>query len=149
MARKDNYKELKDILEMALKRCSEGKGKERHNPTGNKSFVSQPICTITRSVGLGFPLGQAAKKLDELSTFCSNKSKIDELLDVIVYASAAIQILMEKEEELHRQNILTGEAPSIKQPDNWDSNLLSAKDLVKMPLTLDRASKKVDENESE
>ena len=86
-----NYETLARILKMAYEQASGGKGKERH--ANGKSFDDQPIMTITRNKGLGFPTGQAEKKLGEACTLLKLKGKdaaIRELLGVINYTAAAI-----------------------------------------------------------
>ena len=54
------YYDLFIVLQKALYQAQDGKGAERHG--NGLSFTEQPALTITRAVGLGFPLGQAMKK---------------------------------------------------------------------------------------
>ena len=80
---------LLSVLVQAFKQSQDGKGYRRHGR--HSSFESQPIMTITRSVGLGFPLGQALKKIQEVTTAdFTAEQKRDELLGAIVYLAAAI-----------------------------------------------------------
>lgn len=84
------YEELLDILVLALDQSQFGKGKRRHSGA-TKSFTEQPILTITRVVGLGFPLGQALKKINEVTTASFSPEQVrEELLGAIVYLAAAI-----------------------------------------------------------
>lgn len=91
----EGYDDLWLILREAMLQSATGKGLERHGEVG-VPFVSQPICTITRDVGLGFPLGQSLKKVREskrLSWLASRR----ELLGAIVYTAAAVIVGDEKE----------------------------------------------------
>lgn len=57
------YYALREVLNLAYLQAAEGKGAERH---GNGcSWDEQPIFEIAAKVGLGYPLGQAAKKSQE------------------------------------------------------------------------------------
>lgn len=58
-----NYKELSGVFNKALEQASYGKGKERH--ANNLPFEKQRMQTLTDAFGLGFTLGQAAKKCAE------------------------------------------------------------------------------------
>lgn len=53
--------------------------------------------TIQRAVGVGYPLGQIMKKAQEVTALPTNPQKIEELLDIIVYAAATILWLEELE----------------------------------------------------
>lgn len=94
MKRFKGYSELENVLEMALTRAAEGKGKERH--ANNSPFEEQPIIKIQEVVGAGFALGQALKKIEE-STRMPKEKKVPELLDAIVYLAGAI-CFMDKED---------------------------------------------------
>ena len=59
------YEELEKVLELAYNRAAKGKGVERHG-VGGVAFVDQPIISIQRFVGLGYPLGQIMKKATEI-----------------------------------------------------------------------------------
>lgn len=91
------YTPLKRVLDAAYDQSARGKGAERH--ANSLPFDKQPIMTITSDVGIGFPLGQAAKKLTE-SIGMRERGRPDsarlELLGAIVYLAAAI-IQLEKE----------------------------------------------------
>jgi len=85
---------LYDVFVSALSRAVHGKGMQRHGNAGTP-FTNQPICTITRQVGLGFPLGQAAKKIYESGRLVEIEAATCELLDAINYLAAAIIIMKE------------------------------------------------------
>lgn len=89
----ENYKALNDILAMAHNRASAGKGQQRHG--SNEPFEQQPICTELRKMGLEPAIYQIRKKALELLRFKGKKGKerrTNELLDIIVYAAAAVII---------------------------------------------------------
>ena len=89
---KDGYLPLFDVLREALNQAQSGKGEERHG--NGLSFMEQPALTITRAVGLGFPLGQAMKKIQECQRMEPDAAK-RELLGAINYLAAAILFLDE------------------------------------------------------
>lgn len=98
--KKDNYSELKRVLEMAYKQAAEGKGKERH--ANGEKFEDQPIMTIAKGHGLGYQTGQAAKKLQEAHTLLKLRGKhaaIQEILGAINYAAAAVLLIEQMEDE--------------------------------------------------
>ena len=83
----NEYKTLKRIQEEAFKQASEGKGKDRH--ANDLPFEKQPMMTITRAVGVGFPLGQAMKKIQESMGLPYPRNKA-ELLGAINYISGGV-----------------------------------------------------------
>lgn len=87
----DDYAALRAILDAALAQSAEGKGRERH--ADGRPWEAQPINTITAAVGIGFPLGQAVKKLTEAAGML-RRGEADaaraELLGAIVYTAAAV-----------------------------------------------------------
>jgi hypothetical protein len=89
---KDGYFPLFDVLRDALDQAQSGKGEERHG--NGLPFTEQPALTITRTVGLGFPLGQAMKKIQESQRMDLDAAKL-ELLGAINYLAAAILFLQE------------------------------------------------------
>jgi len=91
-----NYDVLLKVLIEAFNQAAYGKGKERH--ASNDSYDKQPCCSIARKVGLGFPLGQAMKKIEE-SIRLETEHGIAELFGAINYIAAAIIVLREKEQE--------------------------------------------------
>ena len=88
-----NYARLQSILIEALEQAAEGKGHERH--ASGEPFEEQPICQIARGVGLGFPLGQAIKKIKE-SQRLQGEAGVRELLGAIVYLAGAVIVRREQ-----------------------------------------------------
>jgi len=86
------YYDLFIVLQKALYQAQDGKGAERHG--NGLSFTEQPALTITRAVGLGFPLGQAMKKIQESQRMDPDAAK-RELLGAINYLAAAVLFLNE------------------------------------------------------
>lgn len=91
-----HYAELSHILDAAFEQAAAGKGKERH--ANGQRFTDQPIMTIGRRRGIGFPLGQVEKKTDEAHGMFSrgehDKAEA-ELLGAINYLAAAILLIRE------------------------------------------------------
>lgn len=79
------YHSLQRVLNLAFKRASKGKGKERHGE--ETPFDKQPILEIQRSEGAGFVTGQILKKTKELKKL-EGGARLREILDIIVYAAA-------------------------------------------------------------
>lgn len=88
----DRYYHLRTILDEALTRASEGKGKDRH--ANGKPFGEQPIVALNLSLGSqDGPLFQIQKKCAEASRFYASGEREraeNELLDCIVYAAGAV-----------------------------------------------------------
>lgn len=92
-----NYTSLEEVLRLAYAQATEGKGRDRHARDG-RSFTNQPILTITREVGYGFPAGQAIKKLTEAAGMMDREAyehAMQECLGAIVYAAAAYMYIEE------------------------------------------------------
>lgn len=89
------YTKLHEVLDMAFKQASQGKGKERHATEG-EPFERQIICEVCRRVGHGYTWGQAVKKIYEAERLPKDRA-IAELLGAINYLAADIIVLMEKE----------------------------------------------------
>ena len=87
------YDSLAQVLKEALLQAAEGKGRERH-AVGDTPFEEQPICFISRQVGIGFALGQAIKKAIE-SQRLDTEAAVRELLGAINYLAAAVIIRRE------------------------------------------------------
>lgn len=91
------YEPLAEVLQLALDQAQAGKGKERH--ANGRPFDRQPIMEIGRMVGLGYPTGQAKKKIQE-AVGMSNRGEADravnELLGAIIYSAAAILLIREQ-----------------------------------------------------
>jgi len=92
----DNYHSLRKVLDMAFMQASSGKGYERH--AKNEPFEKQIMMQITNSVGVGFPLGQAMKKIDE-SMRLERDAAVRELLGAIVYTAGGILYLLQGDNE--------------------------------------------------
>ena len=92
---------LESIFADVLDQVTKGKGSERHGETESGkglTFSEQPIMTITRYVGNGYPLGQAMKKLSEVPALMKHKGRdaaYKEILGAIAYAAAAALYLKE------------------------------------------------------
>lgn len=95
------YEVLAKVLLDALDQAQWGKGAKRHGSgnvgregAGLNDFQSQPLLEITARVGLGFPLGQAVKKVYESQQGGLDKlASRAELHGAIVYIAAAILYL--------------------------------------------------------
>jgi hypothetical protein len=93
------YEPLAEVLRDAYDQSAKGKGKERH--ANGKPFLMQPIMSIGRMVGPGYPLGQAMKKAQEAGGMYARgntPAATAELLGVIVYTAAAINLMKEQEQ---------------------------------------------------
>lgn len=88
----DDYTHLRTILDEAITRASEGKGKDRH--ANGKPFDEQPIIGLNLSLGSQDGcLFQIQKKCAEASRFYASGEQEraeNELLDCIVYAAGAV-----------------------------------------------------------
>ena len=85
------YTDLFCMLIRALDQAQNGKGHERH--AAGRTFTDQPILTITRNRGFGFPFGQVEKKIDEADGMIQRgdlKAAERELLGAINYLAAAV-----------------------------------------------------------
>jgi hypothetical protein len=91
---KPEYSDLFEVLREALDQAQDGKGHERHASADDQPYTDQPVLTITRAVGLGFPLGQAMKKIQECQRMDTDAAK-RELLGAINYLAAAVLFLDE------------------------------------------------------
>lgn len=86
-----DYSALRRVLDDAFTQASDGKGRDRH--ADGEAFHDQPWSRITSAVGLGFPLGQAAKKLEEgkrLADAGEPGRAVAEWLGAIVYLAMAV-----------------------------------------------------------
>lgn len=87
------YESLAEVFQQALLQAAAGKGKARH--AADEPFEAQKICRITRTLGLGFPLGQAEKKIEE--SLRLGEHGPDELLGAINYLGAAVLVMVEEQ----------------------------------------------------
>lgn len=98
------YADLRRVLLDALADAAHGKGAERHaggSGPNVPSFGDQPMMRIGRVCGVGFPLGQALKKIEEAILLLDRgapERAIAELRGAIVYSAGAI-LLVEVEAE--------------------------------------------------
>jgi hypothetical protein len=81
------YDSLASVLKRAFDQASAGKGKERH--ANALSFDQQPMQTIASQFGVGFLLGQAAKKSQESQALPPGRD-VAELLGAINYLAGAV-----------------------------------------------------------
>lgn len=84
----DDYAEFSDVLAEAFDFTARGKGHERHG--GNLPWREQPHAKITEDVGLGFPIGQALKKIREGNAMEEWDACRRELLGAIGYLCSAV-----------------------------------------------------------
>ncbi|NJL06844.1 MAG: hypothetical protein HC900_00210 [Methylacidiphilales bacterium] len=92
----DDYGPLADVLMAAAAQAAIGKGRERH--ANGRAFLDQPIMENGRTFGLGFPIGQAAKKSREAFDM-ARRGEHDraerELLGAVNYLAAAVLLIRE------------------------------------------------------
>lgn len=81
------YETLADVLMRAFAQAASGKGAERHGC--NLPFDRQPMQQIVDMFGFGFPLGQAAKKMQEAQRLPPDRA-VAELLGAINYIAGAV-----------------------------------------------------------
>lgn len=84
------YASLANVLQRAFAQASAGKGKERH--ANALPFDQQPMQTIASQFGVGFLLGQAAKKSQESQALPPGRD-VAELLGAINYLAGAVIFL--------------------------------------------------------
>jgi hypothetical protein len=87
------YQSLATIMMMAMDQAAKGKGHDRH--ATEEPFDRQPSMMIGRWLGLGYPLGQAVKKIVE-SKRLGDHEALAELLGAIVYTAMACRLLWER-----------------------------------------------------
>jgi|GEM_PF-1869322 hypothetical protein len=92
------YEKLREVFMDAMYRASCGKGKERH-VTGDEPFEEQFILRGARTFGIAALRFQIAKKNEEVGNLVDHQAKINEFLDITVYAAAAVIRLREVIEE--------------------------------------------------
>jgi len=90
----NEYGLLEDAYRCAVAQAAHGKGKVRHAEDG-EPFERQIICEVARRVGLGYPLGQAVKKIYE-SQRLGGTAGLDELLGAMNYLAAAFIVMSER-----------------------------------------------------
>lgn len=82
------YDELSRILRTAFAQAAIGKGERRHG--GGLPWERQHTALITRELGIGFPLGQAMKKILEAPRLPTTARQVAELLGAINYIASAV-----------------------------------------------------------
>lgn len=93
------YDKLQDIFQAALRRAAVGKGAIRHAEE-NQPFERQQICDDLRGTDKSAAIFQIRKKAREVLRLSRRQDKVNELLDVCVYAAAAVLVLIEEQQEL-------------------------------------------------
>lgn len=99
-ANDNRYSKLRAVLDAAYSHAAREKGEERH--ANGRAFEDQPMMTITRDVGLGFPLGQAMKKAQEAGGMADRGDLLaaeKECLGAINYLAGAVIRLREMAEQ--------------------------------------------------
>jgi hypothetical protein len=84
----DGYRSLSDVLARAFDQAAAGKGAERHGQ--GQPFDEQPMQQLIRLYGIGFALGQAAKKAQEAQRLPTVERQVAELLGAINYLAGAV-----------------------------------------------------------
>lgn len=82
------YESLHDVLLRALEQAQVGKGAQRH--AQGQPFDEQPMQQLARLYGVGFALGQAAKKSQEAMRLPTTERQVAELLGAINYLAGAV-----------------------------------------------------------
>src|SRR5690606_22529360 len=88
------YEMLRDVLERAYDQAARGKGAVRHGK--DLPFHLQPMQQIGDMYGIGFMLGQVAKKIEEAQRL-PLEAAVKEILGAINYCAGAI-IFLEKQD---------------------------------------------------
>lgn len=83
----EGYDSLRDVLTRAYTQAASGKGHERH--AVGKPFDQQPMQELISLYGVGFALGQAAKKAQESQRLPACHD-VAELLGAINYLAGAV-----------------------------------------------------------
>lgn len=84
----DNYDSLRRVLMNALEQASHGKGHVRHGD--ERPFEEQISAQITKVQGIGYPLGQAMKKIAECRRLPDEVQQTRELYGAINMIALAI-----------------------------------------------------------
>ena len=82
------YERLAGVLIRAYAQAAEGKGAERH--AQGQPFHAQPMQQLIQLYGVGFALGQAAKKAQEAPRLPTVERQVAELLGAINYLAGAV-----------------------------------------------------------
>ena len=114
------YESLATVYDSAIEQASEGKGRERHAEAG-EPYERQIICEVSRRVGLGYPLGQAVKKIYE-SQRIGGERGVAELLGALNYVAAAVIVMREQEESEGNSFQDGNSSPETNHPEIPDSS---------------------------
>ena len=93
--RTSGYESLDRVLQAAFDQAACGKGVRRH-ANGDAVFEHQTSGQIARHHGVGYPLGQAEKKIRECTGMLAraeDAAAVQELLGAINYISLAILVI--------------------------------------------------------
>jgi hypothetical protein len=101
------YSGLMGVFRMAVEQAAKGKGHVRH--ATEEPFERQPSMEIARQVGIGYPLGQAVKKIYE-SQRLPDKAAGHELLGAIVYTAMGCLLLIEQIEGEQAEEVEVADA---------------------------------------
>ena len=105
VVRVPGYEVLEDVLQEAYEQAACGKGKKCH--ADSEPFQEQEIMQNARAVGIGFPAGQARKKIRE-AVRCHTENPeraIEDLLGAINYAAATILFVRERQRDKNKFKI--------------------------------------------
>lgn len=115
----NGYQSLAGVLHRALDQAQSGKGAERH--ADGEPFDHQPMQRLCELYGVGFALGQAAKKSQEAQRM-SRDAAVRELLGAINYLAGAVIHL---ERPLPGEDVLIDESGNVvgrRQRQPYDSH---------------------------
>ena len=101
----EGYETLLNVLRRAFLQAAHGKGNERH--AQDLPFDQQPMQRLIEMYGVGFALGQAAKKSQE-SQRLPHERAVAELLGAINYLAGAV-IAMERAHAMAPEHVKVGE----------------------------------------
>lgn len=96
---KPGYEVLATVLDEALRQAQSGKGEQRH--ANDLPFEQQPMQRLIQSYGVGFALGQAAKKGEESQKLTPGHD-VAEILGAIVYLAGAVVHLQRRYDSLEK-----------------------------------------------
>lgn len=82
------YERLASVLVRAHEQAAAGKGAQRH--AQGQPFHAQPMQQLIKLYGIGFALGQAAKKAQEAQRLPTVERQVAELLGAINYLAGAV-----------------------------------------------------------
>lgn len=92
-----------DIWQDVLLQVTKGKGQRHGGDT--VPFLEQPWVHLAETFGVGFLLGQAAKKLQEAESVKEGQDYINEVIGAIVYTCMALHFTRSEENATERGNI--------------------------------------------